>query len=62
MKSEKFCEDLKSSPLCNETIYGNLSVDECVDLYNYTLEHLLNAHCPIVEKKKNQNLKKIKVV
>ena len=60
MNSENFCKDLKSSPLCNETIYGNLSVDECVDLYNCTLEHLLNTHCPVVEKKKNQNLKKPK--
>ena len=60
MNSEKFCEDLKSSSLCNETIYDNLLVDECVDLYNSTLEHLLNTHCPIVEKKKKQNLKKPK--
>ena len=60
MNTEKFCKDLKSSSLCNQTIYGNLSVDECVDLYNCTLEHLLNTHCLIVEKKKNQNLKKPK--
>ena len=58
MNTEKFCKDLKSSSLCNKTIYFNLSVDECVDLYNSTLEHLLNTHCSIVEKKKNQNLKK----
>ena len=63
INTEKFCEDLKSSSLCNETIYGNLSVDECVDLYNSTLEHLLGKYIvQLLKRKKTTKSKKTEVV
>ena len=46
---ESFKADILDSDLCNHDT--NISVDEAVNLFDTTLTHLMDKHCPLIHKK-----------
>ena len=51
LETEKFEEDLKLQPVTDLEKYINLSPAELIELYNSTMEQLVNKHCPLKIKK-----------
>ena len=43
--------DIKNSDLNNPALFSQLSAEQCVELYNSTLTHIFDLHCPIVTKR-----------
>ena len=51
----KFTQDLLNEPLLRPEVLTTLTAAETIDMYNSTIERLMNKHCPMTLKKYRKN-------